>query len=385
MSSQAQEHSQVDNPAGRREPAESTTSLWLEGEHAGAIIPLVDRQSPPWSVTAKSIIAIAVLVLSGLVVWRFQDLLRPIVIAAVFAYLVNPLISWSMVRFRVGRGQATVMIYLTLLLLVVVGLGVLGYMGYEQVGRLSDLLPNTMGEFVNLTQARLDQVLGRVSVLVGYDLHQLEQTIELRSMLQQGASLLQSTLRQGGSLAASLAQSTFSTLANGVLIFFISLYLAKDSPQFFQGISDAAHQSGYRRDAERLIRDSVRIWDAYLRGQVILGLVIGLLVTLGLSALGVNNALGLGILSGLLEFLPVIGPLIGTVAAVLVALFQPSNYLGLEPHQLALAVLVLMIVIQQLENNLLVPRIVGDALDLHAIVVMVGVLMGASLAGILGA
>src|SRR5690606_4799512 len=73
------------------------------------------------------------------------------------------------------------------------------------------------------------------------------------------------------------------------------------------------------------------------------------------------------------------------VIAVIVALFQQTNYLGLEPGYYALAVVVAMIIIQQLENNFLVPRIVGEALDLHPILVIVGVFMGASLAGIVGA
>ena len=70
---------------------------------------------------------------------------------------------------------------------------------------------------------------------------------------------------------------------------------------------------------------------------------------------------------------------------MLVAFFQPGNYLGLVSWQYALVILTLMIVIQQLENHLLVPRIVGGALDLHPIIVIVGLFMGASLAGILGA
>jgi predicted PurR-regulated permease PerM len=129
----------------------------------------------------------------------------------------------------------------------------------------------------------------------------------------------------------------------------------------------------------------VRIWDAYLRGQVILGIVIFFVVSLTLSALGVNNALELGILSGFLEFLPVIGPFIGTAAAVIVALVQETTPWGLSPWVFALIVLGVMFLIQQVENTILVPRIVGDALDLHALVVLIGVLMGTSLAGLLGA
>ena len=122
-----------------------------------------------------------------------------------------------------------------------------------------------------------------------------------------------------------------------------------------------------------------------MRGQVILGLIIGFTVWVGLSILGVQNALALGILSGLLEFIPIIGPVVGAGAAILVAFFQPENYLGMVSWQHTLLVLGLMFAIQQLENSLLVPRIVGNVLDLHPVLVMVAVFMGGSLAGILGA
>ncbi len=128
-----------------------------------------------------------------------------------------------------------------------------------------------------------------------------------------------------------------------------------------------------------------RIWRAYLRGQIILGLVIFVVVWLGLTILGVQNSLALGLLAGILEFVPTVGPIVSAVVAILVALFQPGNYMGLEPWQYALIVLGLMVIIQQVENNFLVPRIVGGALDLHPILVIVGVFMGASLAGVLGA
>jgi predicted PurR-regulated permease PerM len=133
------------------------------------------------------------------------------------------------------------------------------------------------------------------------------------------------------------------------------------------------------------MREFGKIWSAYLRGQIILGLVIGILVGVSLAILGVQNALALGLLSGLLEFVPVIGPVIGAGVAVVVAFFQPANYLGLGSLEYALLVLGVMIIIQQLENNILVPRIVGEALDLHPLLVIIGVFMGGSLAGILGA
>ena len=106
---------------------------------------------------------------------------------------------------------------------------------------------------------------------------------------------------------------------------------------------------------------------------------------LGLALLGVQNALALGLLSGLLEFIPVLGPIIGAGAAIIVALFQPDTLGQMANWQFAGLVLIYMLIVQQLENNFLVPRIVGESLDLHPLIVIIGVFMGSSLAGILGA
>lgn len=171
----------------------------------------------------------------------------------------------------------------------------------------------------------------------------------------------------------------------GLLAIVLSIYIARDIPRVGSSVSNFAHQSGYRDDAERLMADISRIWNAYLRGQIILAIVIGVAVSLILGILGVSNSLALGILSGLMEFLPVLGPFIATAVAVIVAVFQDGNMWGFSPLVLGLIVLGVMVAVQLVEGNVLVPRIVGDALDLHPLLVMISVLMGASLAGILGA
>jgi predicted PurR-regulated permease PerM len=181
-----------------------------------------------------------------------------------------------------------------------------------------------------------------------------------------------------------------------LFIFVLSIYIAIEIPKLSGYVGDFAQTPGYRRDAERLMREFGRIWSAYLRGQVILGLTIGIIVWIGLLVLGVENSGALGLLSGLLDFIPIIGPVIGAAAAMIVGFFQPDHCQGIfqflmqDPCPLAgwqflLIVLGLMFVVQQLENNILVPRIVGEALDLHPLVVMISVFMGGSLAGILGA
>ncbi|MEJ2560917.1 MAG: AI-2E family transporter [Anaerolineae bacterium] len=128
-----------------------------------------------------------------------------------------------------------------------------------------------------------------------------------------------------------------------------------------------------------------RVWAAFFRGQLILGLMVGLIVGIGTAALGVPGALVLGILAGLLEALPNIGPILAAIPAVLLALLQGSSVLSVSNLVFALIVALFYFVVQQLENSVIVPRLIGQALDLPPILVMAGVVVGASVGGILGA
>ncbi len=344
--------------------------------------------SPPWSLSIKIIVAVVTIMLTALMIWRFKSLLPTLVMASILAYLLNPLVNLATLRLKVTRGVAVAIVYIVLLLIAIGGGVALGFVAFEQASSLTtDFLPDSLEGAAQLVQEQIGLIAARRFTIGPYSfsLATLPTGINLQELAQQAVELLRPLFSRSGTFAAQLAQATISTLSLFFLVVVISIYLVKDSPKLWQGITNLAQQPGYRQDAERLIADFTRIWDAYLRGQVILGLVIGMIVSLTLSLLGVSNALGLGVLSGVLEFLPIIGPLIGTGAAVLVAFFQTDTIWGLQSYQYALLIAAIMGLIQGLENNILVPRIVGDALDLHPLLVMISVIMGASLAGILGA
>ncbi|MEZ4834436.1 MAG: AI-2E family transporter [Caldilineaceae bacterium] len=127
------------------------------------------------------------------------------------------------------------------------------------------------------------------------------------------------------------------------------------------------------------------IWQAFFRGQLLLSTVVGVITGGILWLLGMPGALILGIIAGALEVIPNIGPVLAMIPAVIVALIQGSDLLQIGNLQFALLVVGVYFVIQQLENQLLVPRIIGDSVNLHPIVVLCGVVVGASVAGVLGA
>lgn len=337
--------------------------------------------SPLWSNTTKVIVVVTALIFLFLLIGRFQSLIGMLVIAAILGYLLDPLISFIDQRTTLKRGIIIGAVYITLAVALLAGFFALGLASYQQIANLTGALPGLiedMGELFSSFVTRTEPLsLGPITIN--------PTVIPWERITDQLLGMLDPILSRSTAIVGRFATSTVRTVFNVVFVFMLSVYLATDLPNMGNHIKSLARLPGYSQDAERLMPELSRVWRAYLRGQIILGLVIFIVVWLGLTILGVQNSLALGLLAGLLEFVPTIGPVVSAAVAILVALFQPTNYLGLDPWQYALLVLGLMIVIQQVENNLLVPRIVGGALDLHPVLVIVGVFMGASLAGILGA
>lgn len=313
--------------------------------------------------------------------YRFRSLIGMLVVAAILGYLLDPIISFLNRRTTIRRGLLIAIVYLVLAVAVIGGFFALGFASFQQITNLIALTPGLVqdiGEAISSFVTRTEPLeFGPIvidPIMIPWD-----------RITDQLLGMLEPMLSRSTTFFSRFATSTVRTLFNLVFIFIVSLYLAIDLPRLSEYVKGFAQVPGYRQDVERLIPELSQVWRAYLRGQIILGFVIFITVWLGLTFLGVQNSLALGLLGGLLEFVPTLGPVISAGVAILVAFFQPTNYLGLESWQFALIILGLMIVIQQVENNFLVPRIVGGALDLHPIVVIVSVFMGASLAGILGA
>ncbi|MCB8982419.1 MAG: AI-2E family transporter [Ardenticatenaceae bacterium] len=338
-------------------------------------------QSPRWSSNTKIIVAVATLILLIALALRFTSIIRLLTIAAILAYLLNPIVAHIDKRTRLNRGVAIALVYLSLVVLIVGGSVVLGVSVYDQVVSFINQIPSLIADFVDLLRG-LSQ---RTEPITLGPFSMAPASVNWDAVINQLLGYVEPTVSRSGSILTTFATTTVSALGQMFFIFIISIYLAAEIPNLGGYVARLAQRPGYQRDAELLMHYSSLIWSSYLRGQVILGLVIGFVTGISLAILGLQYSLAIGVMAGLLEFVPNLGPIITAVVAIIVALLQSSNYWGLSSVQLALATLGIMIVIQQLENNLLVPRIVGNALNLHPLLVLLGVLMGASLAGILGA
>lgn len=357
-------------------------------------LPPMPGASPRWGPLTKFLVALVLVVLAGAVLVRFQEMIAPLVLAVILAYLLKPVVAAITERTRLSWSVAAALVYLVLLVIIITLLTVAGIALVQQVQGLYGAVADIAADPVTRLQAIINKPF-----VVGPFAFDLSQPFsigpfgpfqvpdlnspEWQSIIQQALSAIQPALNRTGVLVGNLATGTASGLGWALFIVVVSYYLLNDVRNI--GVSfERLVPEEYAYDVRRLIKELGPIWNAFLRGQITLGITMGVLVGLTMWVLGVRYAVVLGLLGGLLEFIPVIGPVIAGGVALIIALFQPGNWLGLNPITFALVVLGASILLQQAENNFLVPRILGGSLNLHAVVILVGAVVAASLAGIIG-
>jgi predicted PurR-regulated permease PerM len=174
--------------------------------------------------------------------------------------------------------------------------------------------------------------------------------------------------------------SIFTTVAFTLLI---SLHMSLSIDLLREGTKKLIPPA-YRPEITALVRQIILIWNSFLRGQMSLMVVVGVIVWIGNLFLGTPQALLLGVIAGLLEVIPSLGPILATIPAVILALIFGSAHIPVENWAFALIVIAFYVLVQVIENQLLVPYILGDAVDLPPLIVIVGVVVGGSAFGLLG-
>lgn len=177
--------------------------------------------------------------------------------------------------------------------------------------------------------------------------------------------------------SAALVVGFAIAIVDVVLVLVLSLYLIAAWPKIRSGLLYVLPPK-HRPGMERFQGDVANVFGRYVRGQLLLGLVIGLANLIAFSLIGLPYAVLLAVLAGILELIPIIGPIVAGAVASMVALFQP------EPIPLVIWVILAATLIQQLENHILVPRISGGAVGIHPLAALLSVLVGVQLFGIIG-
>jgi predicted PurR-regulated permease PerM len=355
----------------------------------------VQAGSTHWRTGTKYVVAVLLfLALLGLLYISSQSL-STIIFAALLTFLVHPIVKFFQRRFKMRRGWATMITYLLVLGLLVLLPFLIVPSIIQAINFFTEIdylaLIGSVGDWVQLQAnalARLPLVGTSLSSSLT-DLASMLNDIAVQNPQSSGPALDLSFQNIGGQISQTLEflGNVFGPLISFftriVFILLISLHMSL-SIDFLREGTKKLIPPAYQAEITALIRRLILIWQAFLRGQMSLMLVIGVIVWIGNLLLGTPQALLLGVLAGLLELIPNLGPILATIPAVLLALFFGSANLPVDNWIFALIIIAFYVLVQMLENQFLVPYILGDAVDLPPLIVIIGVLVGGSAFGLLG-
>lgn len=296
-------------------------------------------------------------------------------------YLLHPLVSSLSKSTRLSWRMAVNLVYIILVVILVSLFTVTGFAVVQQFQSLVRVIER----FVTGLPDMITNLSTQTFMIGPYvvDMSQYLSAENLTVIAEQLLSAVQPLLGQAGSLLATLATQTASTVGWGFFVVLVSYFLLSEMRRIPNPLR-SIEIPGYDADLRRLTRELGLIWNAFLRGQVILFTLTLLVFSMVLSALGTRYFLALALLAGLARFVPYIGPVVTWTVTALVVYFQAGNYLGLVPWQYALVVIAFVIVVDNIFDNLVSPRILGDTLGLHPAAVLVAAIIAANLLGLVG-
>jgi predicted PurR-regulated permease PerM len=305
-----------------------------------------------------------------LLLWLLNDILLPFVVGAVVAYFFDPLVV-RLQRAGLSRTWATTVVTI---IAVLVAVGVVMAILPPLIGQLQDLVakaPSVLLKAVQRVQPMIEPIRERMG-LAPISLQELQAFATERA--GQGVRLL-------GGLAGGLAQRGVALINLFGLLFLtpvVTFYLLRDWPKVVAAIDNALprDQAGTIRG---LARESNAAVAGYLRGQALVCLCLGTIYAVGLSLVGLQFGFVIGLIAGLISFIPFVGTLVGAVLSIGMALAQfPPDWMGVAK------VAIVFLLGNVLEGNFLSPKLVGDRVGLHPVWIMFALLAGGTLLGFTG-
>lgn len=302
-------------------------------------------------------------------IWLLAPILSPFVFALMLAWLGDPLVD-RLERAGRSRNTAVTLVFTMMALIVLAGLLVLVPLIERQIATLIESLPHYRDWFMLTAVPWVEQRL-RVEISEWLDFGHLWQ-------------LLRDNWDSAGGVATTLlgylSRSGFAVIglvANVALLPIITFFFLRDWDNLVERVASLIPRD-HLPTVNRLARESSDVLGAFLRGQFLVMLVLGVMYGLGLWAVGLDLGILIGLIAGLLTFVPYLGPASGIILGVIAALVQYGDW------QHVAGVLVVFGIGQVIESYVLTPKLVGDRIGLHPVAVIFAVLAGGQLFGFLG-
>lgn len=335
------------------------------------------QNTQSWGNTTKLVVALALLAAFAWLFIRFQNIVGPLLLSFVLAYLLYPAARWLSKWSRMSW-RWSVSIVFVLFVIVILGLFTLGGLAViEQAQSLIRFLDRAIKDLPNV----LDNISSQPIVIGPFSFQ--PDFSDLNVLGQDLLSIVQPLLGRAGSLVGSVA----SGAANFFALFFFTMlvaYFILAEGGAGSGQLIKINIPGFSEDYKKFGIHLGRIWNAFLRGQLTIILITVIVYTILLGSLGLRFFIGLALLAGLARFIPYVGPAVAWTTYGLVAFFQGSTAFGLTPIWYVVLVVGVAWFTDIIMDNFVSIRLMGDALQIHPAAVMVSALVGANLFGIVG-
>jgi predicted PurR-regulated permease PerM len=308
----------------------------------------------------KLIFILAIIPVAGYILYLSQAIISPFILAFFLAYAINPLVEFLQKK-GARREYAIFTVYFALVMVMAVILGIILPRLVEDMTQVINRLPRIYQEFERWGE-RFNRFYWKLPINLKPIVTQVIERMEI---------LLRNSIIQ-------LAEATVNLLSRALLFILapvLAYYFNRDYPK----LKEQSYHWLTRNFGLHWTRALLKIdlvLKIYIRRQLLVTLIVGLLIGIGLSLLGFETAFLLGLMAGALNLIPYFGPVLGAIPAVLLALLQsPWN---------ALYVVILFLIVNQLEVLILVPRILGNSLQIHPITVVYLILVGNKIGGLIG-
>ncbi len=330
--------------------------------------------------------ALNIIGVAGNIVLYTLNLFKPLIIAVIISYLLYPIVKviekWlKKAKFiKKKTAQRTIAIicaYISIMAFFLILMFGIYYMIGGQISK-STTLTNMVNDLYVYFTSNLMDISSINKTLKNLDSPYIQQ---LKPYIIKGIEYVQKYI------ATNLSNFTshMLTLGSSIVTFFISIILSiyiLNDIDYFLGLWNKIYKLIFRESALgkniNYIFKTIHVTFAkYIKGQFLEGMCVGVLSCIALYIVGIDYAFVIGIISGICNMIPYVGPLIGVVLAVIMALLEGSVIK-------VVYAIIAMLIVQQIDNNLLAPKIVGESVGLHAVFTMMAILIGGSLGGLFG-
>jgi predicted PurR-regulated permease PerM len=317
------------------------------------------------------ILLMLIVILFLVIVYIFRNVLlaalSPILWAVIFAYLLNPIVH-KLMEFKISRLWSVVIIYISIFSIIVLFSFTITPRITKEAKSFIEILPvytNKAFIFINRLYDRYILSMNNLPPeFIGVE-------VALKEYLQNFQVYIIDLFRQ----ITTKALNIFSNIVSIVLIPIYTFYFLKDT-QFFRRKVLKSIPKGIRDQVINISRDIDNLLSRFIRGQLIIAMIVGVLSIIALVVLKVQFAFLIGTIAGVTNIIPYFGPIIGAIPAIIVALLD-------EPMK-AIWVIIAFFIIQQTESAILSPKIVGESVGLHPVFVILVLLIGGELFGVIG-